>query len=436
MAVAAAVFSGFAASQSTTYTISISDMLSQYGLGGDDTIINVGDVSSVTLTDPVVVMGSGLDAEEKQILLSVQAGGVSTDRVVSDTATQYNGRDLSSYDLIVLGGPEHNAYAKKLLDGGYLKYKTTDKKLPTVIFEVTEGAGGNKIVVIGDAAGYVYHKKDLPLNGIIPEEMAPVAAVGTGLGIGLLGLIVAKLTGMSGSIFDWLKNFIAGYAMTHAQEKASDMEAEATKVKAEKPKKRSLIPGLSGLEILVSIACIGIFALAYVFADRSAFTASNIAMYVVVAGVVTVGHDLAHKIVALFYKTETEYKFWTLGTVTMILTSWLFGTVFAQPARAIINSKDLKPRGIALVAFAGPAASLLLSLPFLLLIPLRYTPWGGWIAAVGVLGFSMNMLSTVYSLMPFEPMDGGRIFGWSKVLWAFIFIPLLLFYLVMLVFIL
>jgi hypothetical protein len=51
-------------------------------------------------------------------------------------------------------------------------------------------------------------------------------------------------------------------------------------------------------------------------------------------------------------------------------------------------------------------------------------------------GFSMNMLSTVYSLMPFEPMDGGRIFGWSKLLWAFIFIPLLLFYLVMLVFIL
>jgi hypothetical protein len=70
-----------------------------------------------------------------------------------------------------------------------------------------------------------------------------------------------------------------------------------------------------------------------------------------------------------------------------------------------------------------------------MLVPFKFTPWGGFIAAIGVLGFSMNMLGTVYSLMPFDPMDGGKIYGWSKVLWGMLFIPLILFYLVMLVFI-
>ena len=190
------------------------------------------------------------------------------------------------------------------------------------------------------------------------------------------------------------------------------------------------------MEILVALICIAIFALSYVFADREAFTPVNIAMYLIVAGVVTVGHDLAHKITALVFKAETEYKFWTLGTVTMILTSWLFGNVFAQPARAIIDAEKLEPRGKAFIALSGPAVSLILSILFLMLVPLRFTTWGGPIAAIGVLGFSMNMLSTVYSLMPFEPMDGGRIFGWSKVLWGLLFVPLILFYLVMLVFIL
>jgi Zn-dependent protease len=430
------VFGSFASAQSssTTYSIDISGVISQIGLGGEDAIVNVGDVSKVVLTDPVVVKGSSLDVEEQGILTTVQAEGTTTDRVVADTATNYDGKALSSYDLIVLGGPNHNAYAKMLEDKGYLKYNTTDKKLPTVIFEVLTGPGGHKVVVIGDASGYPYHRKDLPLNGIIPEKLAPAAAVGTGLIAGLLGLIFAKIAGMSGSIFEWLRNFIGGYAMTHIQEKASDVEAEATKVEVKK--RKTLFLGISGVELLVALICIGIFGIAYVFADREAFTITNVAMYLVVAGVVTVGHDFGHKLVALKYKTDTEYKFWTLGTVTMILTSWLFGTVFAQPARAIIDAKDLKPSGIAFVALAGPAISLILSLLFLLLVPFRFTPWGGFIAAIGVLGFSMNMLSTVYSLMPFEPMDGGKIFGWSKLLWGLLFIPLLLFYMVMLVFLL
>jgi len=120
----------------------------------------------------------------------------------------------------------------------------------------------------------------------------------------------------------------------------------------------------------------------------------------------------------------------------MILTSWLFGSAFAQPARAIISAKDMKPGNLALVALAGPLVSLVLSFLFLALVPFKFLPWGGWIAAIGVLGFSMNMLSTVYSMMPFDPMDGGRIYGWSKLLWGVLFVPLVLFYIVMLVFIL
>ena len=94
----AITLSGFAAAQSSgyTYTINIQGILSQFGLGGSDTIVNVGGVSQVVLTDPVIVMGSGLDIEEKQILRSVQAGDLDESRVVPDTARQFNGQDAVS----------------------------------------------------------------------------------------------------------------------------------------------------------------------------------------------------------------------------------------------------------------------------------------------------------------------------------------------------
>jgi Zn-dependent protease len=41
----------------------------------------------------------------------------------------------------------------------------------------------------------------------------------------------------------------------------------------------------------------------------------------------------------------------------------------------------------------------------------------------------MNLLSAVYSLTPFNPMDGNKVYRWKKALWAVTFVPMLLLYL-------
>jgi Zn-dependent protease len=62
--------------------------------------------------------------------------------------------------------------------------------------------------------------------------------------------------------------------------------------------------------------------------------------------------------------------------------------------------------------------------------------FGGVIGQIGVLGFTMNLVTVVYNLMPFSPMDGKSIYDWSKLFWALLFVPILLFFVVMTFFVL
>jgi hypothetical protein len=354
-------------------------------------------------------------------------------RIIDDNAGSFNGRPLSDYDLILAGGPEHNSYAKKLVQQGVLKYSKTDQKMPAVVIEARKMPNGRLVVCVGDVSGFIYDKKDLPLEGIIPEKLSPAAAVVLGSLLGFFGAFVGKIFPSLSNLWGKFWEFITGYLFTHAQEKISEKDIEMRKLSVESNKKKGIILGLSLTEILVALICAVLLGLAFLLADRIAILPGNILIYIIIAGIATVAHDMAHRIIAFIYKADSEYQFWGIGTITMFFTSWLFGTVFAQPARTIIsgNEDKLTPKRKVVITLAGPIISLILSFAFLILVP-----FGGKIAAIGVLGFTMNLLSTIYSLMPFDPMDGKDIFGWSKLFWALIFLPLLLFYIGMLVFIL
>jgi len=53
---------------------------------------------------------------------------------------------------------------------------------------------------------------------------------------------------------------------------------------------------------------------------------------------------------------------------------------------------------------------------------------GGIFATAGAIGFSMNLLTCVYSLLPIKPLDGEGVYKWNKVIWAVFFIPVLVMY--------
>jgi Zn-dependent protease len=77
-----------------------------------------------------------------------------------------------------------------------------------------------------------------------------------------------------------------------------------------------------------------------------------------------------------------------------------------------------------------PGVSFLLAAGFLLL-----PPPGGGLRTIGLLGTSMNLLTAVYSLMPFDPMDENKVLRWKSLLWAGIFVPALIIYLALTIYV-
>ena len=82
------------------------------------------------------------------------------------------------------------------------------------------------------------------------------------------------------------------------------------------------------------------------------------------------------------------------------------------------------PKKRARIRLAGPLVSMGLALVSLFLIPL-----GGLFVVAGSAGFSMNLLNSVFSLVPVRPNDGVEVYAWNKLVWAGVFIPLIAFYL-------
>ncbi len=331
--------------------------------------------------------------------------------VFSDDAEHFFEIALEDFDIILLGGPDHNAYTKRLLEKGIFKYDETNITGKGMIIEAMTTPSRHTIVVIGSAAGYPF--RDDPHQ----VDLTVAAAMATGAGLGIIGSYLAVF---------WSRTFefLYGFISTYAGEVASEKETEIRKIHARQTKRVAFM-GYSWRELIVATSCLLLFGIAFVIADGMTLLPGNILFYIVVGGFVVVAHDLGHRLVAYWLKVNAEFKFWGLGSATMLLTSWLFGLVFAQPSRVIVEKGEHNAEEMAAVMLAGPATSLALSIVFLIM-----TPFGGPASSIGLLGFSMNMVTVVYSLMPFDPMDGKCIYAWNRAYWAVLFIPITLLFVI------
>ena len=71
----------------------------------------------------------------------------------------------------------------------------------------------------------------------------------------------------------------------------------------------------------------------------------------------------------------------------------------------------------------GPCVSIVLMVLFLAL-----TQAGGLWAIAGGIGFSINLMTAVYSLMPIGTMDGLAVWKWNRALYLMLFLPMIAFY--------
>lgn len=328
-------------------------------------------------------------------------------------------------------------------DGDYLAIGNTN----------TYGSGEDDMFVArlgGDASVVVTD----PVKGsdIMATAAMPVAAVTVSAGIAGLSILAAggnQVAMGGGSVgsnrlesiwsdlrrrlrFDVLTDFVIGYTKGLA---TKQLFKELGKIEPEKgvaKERNPFMAGFSQLELFVIVLTSLGLGLAYMAANHVPWLdLSQVPVYIIVSGLALILHDLAHKYAAWRVGAVTEYQFWGLGTFIMIVTTALFSIVFSLPARTAINDMDkLSTKQKAIIYAAGPLMSVVLFGVFALLIPL-----GGSLGAIGLVGCSSNLLAAVYGMMPFEPMDGKKVVRYKKVLWALMFIPLLLLYFLMAIYV-
>jgi Zn-dependent protease len=263
----------------------------------------------------------------------------------------------------------------------------------------------------------------LPVSPFIPAAYAPLAAVGAGVALSLAGAAAGGSTVFSrfwSRIADLVQEFL-GSEVTGFMNTA---EIEKRGILVSQNRSPALL-GISPREMLViGISAAG-FAAALMLQDRLDPELTTIIVFVGAGGIATILPDLAQKYRAYAGGCVTEYQFWGLGTVTMFVTAWLFGSAFAKPSRTLVeNEKALTPKAAAGIKMAGPLTNAGVALLALFLIPL-----GGVFVLMGTAGFSMNLLNAVFSLLPIRPNDGVEIYAWNRLVWALFFFPLLAFFL-------
>jgi hypothetical protein len=134
------------------------------------------------------------------------------------------------------------------------------------------------------------NKKDLPLSGIIPDEVAPVAAAGLGVAATAAGV---SLFGSTFSMwFAKLAGFIQNALGQVLQGKLSDKEKEVRTFSGDTGS--ATILGISKRELGVIAVGAVIIGVLFLFAARIPFNAEILAVYIIMGGVALGFHEIAH----------------------------------------------------------------------------------------------------------------------------------------------
>jgi len=128
-------------------------------------------------------------------------------------------------------------------------------------------------------------------------------------------------------------------------------------------------------------------------------------------------HELAHRLIARNSGYFAEYSMWPAGLM-IALGSSLLGFIFAAPGAVVIRhspgtaaTPEQHRQNIGLISIAGPVTNITLALVFMALDYFNPT-------LLFFLGARINTWLAIFNLLPFGPLDGAKIFWWSKPAWG------------------
>jgi Zn-dependent protease len=198
------------------------------------------------------------------------------------------------------------------------------------------------------------------------------------------------------------------------------------------------ITGDEALQIAISVIAIS-FALAIVFAGVDGMLgyprefALFLAPLIVTVGSGFILHEMAHKIVAIYYGAKAGFRMWVQGLLFMLATA-PFGVLFAAPGAVYIYSDRIDRRQNGIISIAGPALNVALAFffialhfvapinqffSFLLISGTGFAPYGisAGVLKVWKFGAAMNIMLALFNMIPAFPLDGSKVFAWSRLAW-------------------
>ena len=133
-------------------------------------------------------------------------------------------------------------------------------------------------------------------------------------------------------------------------------------------------------------------------------------------GIGFLGHELAHKYMANRFGYFAEFRLWKEGILMALLFAVASGGTFffAAPGAVVFAgtmfNRPTKAK-VGQIGLAGPVFNLAVVAVF---FSLYLATGSGLFRSAGII----NTWLALFNLIPIHPLDGGKVFAWSKVYWA------------------
>jgi len=194
-----------------------------------------------------------------------------------------------------------------------------------------------------------------------------------------------------------------------------------------------LIEKKEAIEIIISVLAISL-ALTIVLSKFAAFKGEPLTglnwFFTVLVMLVTVGsgfilHEMAHKLVAIYYGAYARFKMWMMGLMIMFALVIFLPVIIAAPGAVYIYSKKMTKKQIGVVSVAGSIVNISIMIVFFFLAKFAPIPFL-FITNIWVFGAYVNAILAAFNMLPIMPLDGGKVFAWNKLVWFLtILIPIL-----------